>query len=204
MSKGHVYLIDDDENIRLHTGDLLRLLGFSVDVFEGAEAFLGLKVLRSPAVLLLDMRMPGVSGLELQSLLLEEGWEIPVVFLSGQSSSQEIIDSLKGGAQDFLLKPVTRQVLEAALVKAIAQHTQKQYRSFREHNFQILMANLSERERELFDWIVGGHTNKSIAEMVGVQAGTIKKHRAAIFEKMGVESTAELIALCRALDTPLT
>lgn len=103
---GHVYLIDDDSDIRTHLGALLRLLGYDVRTFADATAFVELDMLEYPAVVILDMCMPGMGGLQVQRKLLEAGHPVAIVYLSGNSERQDIIDAMKAGAIDFLWKPV--------------------------------------------------------------------------------------------------
>ncbi|NBX62349.1 MAG: response regulator [Betaproteobacteria bacterium] len=112
---GHVYLVDDDHEIRLHLGNMLRQLGYRVSIFHSAVEFLNTAIKTSPSTLVLDMRMPGMSGLELLNALAELNWEIPVIYMSGESHTQEIIDAMKGGAVDFFWMP------SAALPKSDSQ-----------------------------------------------------------------------------------
>ena len=112
---GHVFLVDDDHDIRLHLGNLLRQLNYSVSDFPSAQDFLRSATQVTPSVLLLDMRMPLMSGLELHKLLTAQQWQLPVIYMSGESHSQEIIDAMKGGAIDFLWKPFTQSQLKDAI-----------------------------------------------------------------------------------------
>ena len=102
VSLGHIHLVDDNHEIRLHLGNLLRQLNYGVSTFSSADEFLRTAIKASPSVLLLDMRMPLISGLELHQLLRKQGWINPVIYMSGESHTQEIIDAMKGGAIDFL------------------------------------------------------------------------------------------------------
>ncbi len=197
---GHVYLVDDDPDVRFYLGDLLRQLGYSLASYEDADSFLKQALDFSPAVVLMDMRMPGLTGLQVQQRLKELGRLTPVVFISGESYPQEIIDAMKGGAVDFLIKPFNRDQLVAALDKALALDVQKRDQFVRSSHIQRLFQNLTEREKEVFFFILQGQTNLAIGELTGVQAGTVKKHRAAVLEKFGVDSAAGLMAQCEGLD----
>lgn len=197
---GHVYLVDDDPDVRFYLGDLLRQLGYSLASYEDADSFLKQALDFSPAVVLMDMRMPGLTGLQVQQRLKELGRLTPVVFISGESYPQEIIDAMKGGAVDFLIKPFNRDQLVAALDKALALDVQKREQFVRSRRIQRLFQNLTEREKEVFFFILQGQTNLAIGELTGVQAGTVKKHRAAVLEKFGVDSAAGLMAQCEGLD----
>ena len=106
--RGHVYLVDDDHDIRFHLGDVLRQLGYNVTVHASAAVFLQQTQRMSPAVLMLDMRMPQMTGLELQKALQAQDWHLPIIYMSGDSQNQEIIDAMKLGAIDFLWKPFTQ------------------------------------------------------------------------------------------------
>ena len=197
---GHVYLVDDDPDVRFYLGDLLRQLGYSVAVYDCAESFFQQALDMSPAVVLMDMRMPGLTGVEAQRRLVELGRRTPVVFISGESQPQEIIDGMKGGAVDFLIKPFNREQLVAAVDKALALDAQESARFVRLTRIKRLFTSLTEREKEVFFLILQGHTNLAIGDLAGVQAGTVKKHRAAVFEKFGVDTTADLIRACEGLD----
>lgn len=203
MSRGHVYLVDDNPDIRFHVGDLLQLLCYAVETFDGAEDFFRRSQPVTPAVLLMDMRMPGPTGVEAHVRLQQLGRTTPVIYMSGESSSQEIIDAMKLGAVDFLLKPVDRKSLQAAIEKGLELDRQASEQRQRLRLVTQGYESLSQREKEVFPFLLRGMSNKQIGEAIGVQAGTIKKYRAAVFEKMGVETTDELITLCQGLESCL-
>lgn len=199
VSRGRIYLIDDNSDVLLHLGDLLRLEGFETDCFDSAPAFLGTDRPRSGAVIVMDMRMRGMSGLEAFRLMRARGIDTPVIFLSGASHPQEIIDALRGGADNFLLKPVRATDLVLAIQSAIAADRTRALKRRRSEVTQGLLVGLSSRECEIFIAVVSGHPNRVIAEMTGLQAGTIKKYRASILAKLGLSETSELIELMRGL-----
>lgn len=196
---GHVYLVDDSEDVRHYLGGLLRQLGYTVGTYPDAETFLQQAMELSPAVLLLDMRMPGINGVQLQQRIHALGWHTPIIFISGESQTQEIIDAMKDGAIDFLCKPFGRAELVAAIDKALKLDAQRQAQFVRWVNVRRKFETLTLRERDVFGLILQAHTNKEIGELTGVQAGTIKKHRAAILEKMQVDSLAALVQECQGL-----
>lgn len=198
---GHIYLVDDDPDVRFYLGDLLRQLGYSVATYDDATAFFQQAMDMSPAVVLLDMRMPGLSGVQAQQRLSEIGRRTPVVFISGESQPQEIIDAMKGGAVDFLIKPFNREQLVAAVDKALKRDVEQRDAFIRLTKVRRMFNSLTEREKEVFFLVLGGHTNIGIGELTGVQAGTAKKHRAAVFEKFQVTDAAELISTCAGVDT---
>jgi FixJ family two-component response regulator len=195
--KGHVFLVDDDSEIRSHLGDLLKHLGYGVSDFASGALFLQQARRCSPAVLVLDMRMPQMTGLDLQKSLHERDWRLPIIFMSGESKNQEIIDAMKLGAIDFLWKPFDYtqlvQVIDGAL-RLDVQRTNDQKRLVR---VAALHQSLSPREKDIINLILLGHGNKDIASAKSLMADTVKKHRAQIFEKMHVQSLAALLALCK-------
>lgn len=197
---GHVYLVDDDPDVRFYLSDLLRHLGYTVAVYESAESFFQQALDLSPAVVLMDVRMPGLTGVQAQQHLTTLGHSTPVVFISGQSQPQEIIDALKGGAVDFLIKPFNREQLVAALERALKQDRQHRDRFVRQIRVQRLLDTLTEREKEVFSLMLQGHTNLAIGDITGVQAGTIKKHRASVLDKFGVKNVAQIMQMCRELN----
>jgi FixJ family two-component response regulator len=196
----HVYLIDDNPDIRLFLSQYLSQSGYCVETHADAESFLSRSRHRTPAVILLDMRLAGMSGLELQRRLRAAQRHTPIVFISGESKSQEIIDAMKGGAVDFLWKPFSMDELLTAVERGIDQDRLGQAQAGRLAELRRCHAQLTQRERELLVLMLAGHGNSAISERIGVQAGTIKKHRAAIFGKFGIATTAELIALFKDVD----
>jgi len=197
---GHIYLVDDDPDVRRYLGGLLRQLGYSVATYEDSDSFFRLSLEVSPAVVLMDMRMPGPTGVQAQQRLREAGRQTPVVFISGESQPQEVIDALKGGAVDFLIKPFNREQLVAAVDKALVLDVQHRAALMRSVHVKGKFQSLTEREKEVFFLILKGYPNSSIGDLMHVQAGTVKKHRAAIFEKFCVETTAALIGACEGVD----
>lgn len=196
-SAGHVYLIDDDSDIRTHVGALLRLLGYDVKTFAGATAFVELTNLEYPAVVILDMCMPSMTGLQVHKRLLESRLPATVLYLSGNSERQDIIDAMKAGATDFLWKPVSRDTLATAVAEAMQKSANAAARFAEQARLRAGLEQLSSREREVFTMMVSGLPNRQIATRLGVRADTVKKHRTVICEKFLVEDTAELIALSR-------
>lgn len=198
---GHVYLIDDDSDIRTHVGALLRLLGYDVKTFAEATAFVELDMLEYPAVVILDMCMPRMSGLQVHKQLLESGSPATILYLSGNSERQDIIDAMKAGAVDFLWKPVSRETLSTAVAEAMAKSMAVAARFAQQAQLRAGLEQLSTREREVFSMMVSGLPNRQIATRLGVRADTVKKHRTVICEKFLVQDTAQLIAMSRELAT---
>ena len=196
-NKGHVYLVDDDHDIRFHLSDLLRQLGYGVSDFAQATDFLSQAQRVSPAVLVLDMRMPHMNGLDVQQSLIASGWGLPIIYMSGESQSQEIIDAMKAGAIDFLWKPVAHTDLRQAIDRGLDLDRQRETQALRLRHVQSMYDTLSKREKGMFDLMLQGHSNKHIAAVHGLMADTVKKHRAQILYKMQVDSLAALLAMCK-------
>lgn len=205
-TSGHVYLIDDDSDIRMHVGALLRLLGYDVKTFAEATAFVELDRLEYPAVVILDMSMPGMSGLQVHRCLLQSGCPATILYLSGNSERQDIIDAMKAGAADFLWKPVSRETLALAVSDAMTKSKAVSARFAQQAKLRAGLDQLSAREREVFEMMVSGLPNRQIATRLGVRADTVKKHRTVICEKFMVEDTVALIAMSREfpVDVPST
>jgi FixJ family two-component response regulator len=197
---GHIFLVDDDPDIRFYLSDTLTKLGYTVDTFENAHAFLDNALDISPAVLLLDMNMPGLSGLDLQIRLETLNRKTPVVFISGESDKDQIIEAFRFGAVDFLLKPFKRENLCSTLDKALALARQKNAEFTTLRAIRRSYDTLSKREKEIFMLIAEGKTNMDIAQITGTQPNTAKKHRATIYQKFQVNSAAELMSMCRQID----
>ena len=190
---GHVVVIDDDASVRRSLNAMLERVGYQVSVYGSAETFLQNPILPSIGVILLDMRMPGMTGVGLQTELQDVWHQIPIVFMSGDSRPDEIITAMKQGAFDFLLKPFTGQALLAVIQRAMerAQHTQME--SSLKARIAEQLQRLTPRELEVCKWMVRGYSNKQIASFDGAAPATIKLHRAHVMEKLGVKTLPELI-----------
>jgi FixJ family two-component response regulator len=197
---GHIYLVDDNHDMCFYLSDMLLMLGYTVNTFDNATAFLENSMDISPAVILLDMRMPGLSGLELQAQLDALGRKTPIVFISGESDRDEIIEAFRLGAVDFLLKPFNREKLCQVVDKALDIDRRRNQAFIKTDALKRSFGTLSAREQEIFMLIVQGLTNKGIAELTGIQPGTAKKHRATIYQKFEVNTSAELISQCKGVD----
>jgi len=190
-------MVDDSPEIRGHLSALLQRCGYSVSIYSSAEDFLERSIEITPAALLLDMRMPGLSGVALQKRLNAAGRATPIIFISGESRNDEIIDSFRGGAIDFLWKPFPVETLIKAIDNAIEKDRQRESRMRKLRSVGQRMQKLTPREHEFMMLMLDGHTNKEIGEIVGVTADNIKKYRASILDKMGVGALADLIVMCR-------
>jgi FixJ family two-component response regulator len=193
--KGHIYLIDDDPSIRRSLAFSLSSLRYSIQSFENPAAFLRDALPISPAVILLDICMPETNGLSLQNELILQGRNTPIIFISGESQPSEIIEALKKGAVDFLLKPFGLQSLVQAVDLALEKDRAGLNQRIKTKNVQERFASLTDKEREICSWMIKGYGNKEIANLNGSAASTVKLHRSRVLEKMGCVSLAELLDL---------
>jgi len=194
-SKGHVYLIDDDKSIRLSLTRTLVEAGYMVQEFSGAKDFMENLMPVSPAVILLDMQMPDIIGLDLQDQLIQLGLKTPIIFISGQSHKGQIVQGLKNGAIDFLFKPFNLAELFSAIDTGITKDQAQLQRSAQEGAARKNFSMLTPREKEVCHLLVQGFKNKEIAKQFNLVDATIKVHKARIMEKMHANSLQSLVAL---------
>ena len=190
---GHIYLIDDDESMRISLARMLRELGYLVDEYSSAKTFIEKSVPVAPAVILLDMQMPDMNGLDLQDKLLKLGRKTPIIFVSGQSHPHQIVQGLKKGALDFLFKPFNLEELLQAVADAIDFDGRQLKRVSLDVETKRDYESLTPREREVCGWLVKGLLNKDIAVKLGTTDATIKVHKARVMDKMHVDSVQTLV-----------
>ena len=201
-SLGHVAVVDDDASVRRSLANLLEQTGYRVDCFDSAQAYLD----KSPVVdvILLDMRMPKLSGVNLQEKIKNNNLYTSIVFISGDSRPDEIIKAMKQGAIDFLLKPFTAQTVLEVLAKAMQTSVQNSSLSAKNARVSDMLKRLTPRELEVCHWVVRGYSNQQISVLDVAAASTIKLHRARVMEKMEVDSLPELIDLLTGVDIIIT
>ena len=191
--KGIVYVVDDDEAVRDSLQWLLEGKDYRVRCFESAEAFLARYDPREVACLIADIRMHGMTGLELQDKLIERHSPLPIVFITGHGDVPMAVDTMKKGALDFIQKPFDESalvsVVERMLEHARTAFTDQQQAATRE----ALLAKLTGRESQVLERIVAGRLNKQIADDLGISNKTVEAHRANIMEKMGANTVADLL-----------
>jgi len=190
---GHIYLIDDDESMRTSLTRMLREVGYMVEDYSSALTFLEKSIPVAPAVILLDMQMPDMTGLDLQEKLLQLGRKTPIVFVSGQSHPHQIVKGLKKGALDFLFKPFNLEDLLKAVSEAIDFDRSQLKRVAQNVETKKDYANLTPREKEVCFWLVQGLLNKYIALKLGTTDATIKVHKSRVMEKMHADSLQTLV-----------
>lgn len=198
-----VFLVDDDEALRESLGLLLAQAGLRVRAFDSARAFLEAFDAEESGCLVLDLRMPEMTGLELQKVLRRKGLSLPVIFLSGYGDVPTSVRAIKGGAIDFLEKPVANEVLIAYVRDALLEDRRRRAKQAETRKIHANFDQLSPREREILVLATKGMTSKEIARQLGISFRTVENHRANVIEKMQARNIAELCrmaALCLATD----
>jgi len=191
-----VHIVDDDDSFRTAMARRLKNAGYEVAVYPSAQDLLDrLPNENESGCILLDVRIPGLSGPELQDRLSELGSTLPIVFLSGYADVQTTVRAIKGGAEDFLTKPVSSEDLFAAVERALAHQLAARGPRDKLDSVRAHIAKLTPREREVFELVVRGNTNKQVGKILGATERTIKAHRHRVMEKMQVQSLAELVSL---------
>jgi FixJ family two-component response regulator len=193
-----VHIVDDDKSYRTSLGQLLSLSGYAVAMYESAEEFLRRVPDDSvPGCILLDVKMPGLSGPELQRLLGDLGSVLPIIFLTGQGNIPATVRAMKAGAEDFLTKPVPKGRLIDAIELALAHFQTTRLRTDKLNGFRDLVGTLTPRQLQVFELLARGGTNKQIGRELGATERTVKAHRHQVMEKLRIKSVAEvtLIAL---------
>ena len=194
-SNATIFVVDDDTSVRTAVKRLIRSLGFVVETFDSAQAFLKHEPHDGPACLLLDIRMPGTSGIELQEQLAEAGVQIPIIFITGHGNIPMSVKAMKAGAVDFIEKPFEDQKLIDAIHAAIAQNKQFITEQAEINELQQRIDSLTPREHEVFMLVVSGMLNKQIAFDLGMSEKTVKVHRARVMHKMKAASLADLVRM---------
>jgi RNA polymerase sigma factor (sigma-70 family) len=195
-----VHVVDDDASFRTAIIRVLRAAGYEVLAYESAQQMLDrLPTDAGSSCLLLDVKIPGVSGPELQQQLAKLGRVLPIVFLTGHGDIPTSVQAIKAGAEDFLTKPVSKEILVDAIERAVACHQIVLEQHGQLDSLRALIAKLTPREREVFELVVRGKMNKQIGFELGTTERTIKAHRQKVMEKLEVQSLAELVLVAERL-----
>ena len=194
-----IFVIDDDADVRRALGRLMRSAGWSVESFGNAQDFLARLPYDEVGCILLDVRMPGMSGPELQDRMLAMGISLPIIYLTGHADVPMSVHAMKNGAMDILLKPARDDVVLEAINTAIALHAAIKADHGKRIDIESRMSRLSAREREVMLCVIRGRLNKQIAADLGITEKTVKAHRARVMEKVETRSVAELVRLCTAV-----
>ena len=194
-----IHVVDDDDSLRAALLRLIGAAGFEARGYASAGDFLLQPPAEGPGCLLLDLRMPGPSGVDLQTALQRQGIDLPVVFMTGYGDVASSVRAMKAGAVDFLTKPVGRDALFDALHRALARDSAQRLVGAEAQALRARFESLRPREREVFDRIVAGRLNKQIADELGISERTVKMQRAQVMAKLGASSAAELGRLAERL-----
>ena len=195
MPDAIVYVVDDDETVRRSLARLVRSVGLKVDTFASAQAFLEHKGQDRPSCLVLDVRLPGLSGLDLQTAMGQSQRTMPIIFITGLGNVPMTVRAMKGGAQDFLEKPFEDQELLDAIQRALARSRAARAEDAERADIEGRLATLTPRERQVLELVVAGLLNKQIAGELGAAEKTIKVHRGRVMKKMQADSVAELVRM---------
>jgi RNA polymerase sigma factor (sigma-70 family) len=190
-----VFVVDDDDAVRKAVSRLLRSAGIAMAAFASAKEFLAQYDPATPGCLVLDLAMPGFDGLRLQTTLRETGSILPIIFLTGQGDVSKSVQAMKGGAFDFLTKPVNAKNLLPAIRAAIERDAVARGEQANFSEIHTCLDTLTPRQREVLQHVVAGKMNKQIAGDLGITEATVKMHRARVMAKMKVQSVAELARL---------
>ena len=195
MTQPMVFVVDDDASMRGAVGNLIRSVGFQVEAFTSAQEFLASTRPDTPCCLILDVRLPQVSGLDIQAELTKAQIHIPIIFVTGHGDVPMSVKAMKAGAVEFLTKPFRDQDLldavKVALERSRVSRTNEKAISELKTKFQTLTA----REQQVMAWVTGGYLNKQIAAEIGVTEITVKVHRGNVMRKFGTKSLAELVKM---------
>jgi FixJ family two-component response regulator len=194
-----IHIIDDDTSFRMSLSRLLRASGYQTALYESGSAFLEKLPVDESGCILLDLRMAGVDGFELQHRLRASGNLLPIIFLTAHGDIKAGVQAIKAGAEDFLPKPVPPEALVECVERALARNAEHRQQNDRLKIMRSLVASLTPREAEVFALIVKGKMSKQIAHELGTTLRTIKAHRQAVMEKLGVKSFAEAVSLAERL-----
>ena len=202
MSEPTVFIVDDDTSARRGLTRLVRAAGLNTESFASAADFLASELRSGPGCIVLDVRMPEMTGPELQEELTKADYSMPIVFLSAHADVPIAAGAMKKGAVDFLTKPVDGTDLLAAIEESLARDAENRTQRAETSSVQELIETLTPREHEVMTYVITGMLNKQIAGHLEISEETVKIHRARVMQKLGVVSVAELVRLCEKAGVP--
>ena len=195
-----VFIIDDDEAVRRFLSGLIASVGLHVETYASAQEFLDADEPSQPGCLLLDIRMPGMSGLELQKELASRNIRIPIIILTGHGNVQVAVHAMKAGAVDFIEKPFNNELLLDRIQMAVAESVDADTTRVKQDEIAHRMELLTPREHQVLDIVAAGETNKAIARRLEISEKTVEIHRARVMEKMQAKSLADLVKMVAMLE----
>ena len=195
-----IFIVDDDAKFRKSLARLVKSIGYDVELFSSAKDFLEREPFDGTSCLLLDVRMPGLTGPDLQEELNKRNISIPIIFLTAHGDTPTGVKAMKDGAVDFLLKPFEERALFEAIDKALDKDVQYKKKLKEINETKRLVATLTSRELEVFRWLITGMLNKQIAWNLKITERTVKAHRSQIMHKLDVVSVAELVRIAQKAD----
>jgi FixJ family two-component response regulator len=199
-SSAFVHIVDDDKAVRESLGDLLRSMDYQVTLHGSASEFLNAELADAPSCLVLDVRLPGTGGLELQEYLTRINIRMPVILMTGFGDIAMSVKAMKAGAVDFLTKPIREQDLIDAVATAVRMDQDRRHNLAEIIRLQDRYALLTPRERQVMVLVVSGFMNKQVASELSISEATVKMHRGSVMRKMGARSVATLARMAEALD----
>jgi RNA polymerase sigma factor (sigma-70 family) len=195
VSEPTVFIVDDDQAVARSLRWLIESVQLKVETFASAQAFLDGYDAAKPGCLVLDVRMPGMSGIELQERLTAQRIRVPIIFITGHGDVQMAVRAVQAGAFDFIEKPFNDQDLLDRMQRAISFDSERRERDTQRAQLCALFASLTPREREVMDLVVEGMSNKAVANTLGLSAKTVEVHRAKVMEKMNARSVSDLVRM---------
>jgi RNA polymerase sigma factor (sigma-70 family) len=202
-SQSTVFVVDDDAAVREALRDLIDSVGLRVELFGSAGEFLQRKLPHLPSCLILDVRLPGKSGFDLQRELAEANIRIPIIFITGHGDIPMSVRAMKAGAVEFLAKPFRDQDLLDVIQLALERDRATRQREAEIATLRDCFESLTPREREVLPWVVSGLLNKQIADAIGTSEATVKVHRSQLMRKMGAKSLADLVRMADKMGVPV-
>ena len=198
LDKKYVFLLEDDDYLRSDLEAALQLTDYVVHSFSRPDQFLlGFETTKAlaPAVLVTDMRMPKISGVDLQAEIRSKGHKIPIIFISGESTDEQIVRAFRDGAFDFLLKPFSVEVFLSTINKALDYDASENQKRDNQNTVSETLKILTPRERQVFDLLAKGYSNGELVEALGIAMPTVKQYKFEVMQKLKLRSVSELIAL---------
>ncbi len=199
QSSAIIAIVDDDRSVREGLSSLIRSAGLQAETFASAQEFLSRRGADAPSCLVLDLQMPGLSGLDLQKRMTESGLEIPIVFLTGHGNIPASVQAMKAGAVEFLTKPFDDQELLRAIQEAVERDRRSRQQHAEMRELRNRYESLTAREQEVMQQVISGLLNKQIAAELNITEFTVKIHRGHVMHKMCADSLADLVRMAESL-----